>query len=120
MRPRHGVIPACGNARCAWGSSYPPHPPRPYSHTVFFAAYRGSVENKKGAAKTGISALIQPLAVTAIPALAYAAYTRATPPPAVRFGLYSCVLLHLYDRCIHPKGLMTENMPMARLNRRVW
>lgn len=102
------------------------HPPPlhfrapPLSHTAFFAAYRGSIENKVGASKTGLAALAQPLAVTALPTLAYAAYTRAVPHQALRMGLYSCVLLHLYDRCIHPKGLMTENMPMARLNRRVW
>jgi hypothetical protein len=42
------------------------------------------------------------------------------PPQALRFGVYSAVLLHIYDRVIHPKGVMTENMPVARLNRRVW
>jgi hypothetical protein len=78
------------------------------------------VENQKGAYKTGLAALVQPLAVTALPTLAMAAYYRGMPPQAMRFGLASCVLLHLYDRVIHPKGLMTEVMPMARLNRRVW
>lgn len=87
---------------------------------MFFSVYRGSVENQKGAFKTGALALVQPLVVTAIPTLAYAAYTRAMPSQALRFGLYSCVLLHLYDRVLHPKGLNTELMPMARLNRRVW
>ncbi len=93
-------------------------PPR--SHTIFFSVYRGSVENQKGASKTGLLALVQPLVVTAIPTVAYAAYTRSMPAQALRFGLYSCILLHLYDRVIHPKGIMTEVMPMARLHRRVY
>ena len=102
--------------------SAPPPPllpaPSPHnSHTIFFSVYRGSIENQKGAAKTGLLALAQPLLVTAIPTVAYAAYYRGMPPQAMRFGLLSCVLLHLYDRVIHPKGLMTEVMPMARLNR---
>ena len=64
--------------------------------------------------------MLQPLALVALPSAGYAIAYRTTPPPALRFGVISCALLHVYDRCIHPKGLMTEHMPMARLNRRVW
>jgi hypothetical protein len=64
--------------------------------------------------------MAQPLALVALPSVAYAAYYRAMPPAALRFGVVSCMLLHAYDRCIHPKGVMTEHMPLARLNRRVW
>ena len=96
----------------------PPSPSR--SHCVVFSVYRGSIENQKGAAKTGLAALAQPLALVALPSVAYAAYYRAMPPAALRFGVISAALLHVYDRCIHPKGLMTEHMPLARMNRRVW
>jgi hypothetical protein len=83
--------------------------------------YRGSIENKPGATKLGFAAMVQPLLVTAVPTIGYMAYTRSIKPPtAALFGLYSCVLLHAYDRFLHPKGINTEVMPMARLNRRVW
>ena len=98
-----------------------PHAPTPPpSHCVVFSVYRGTIENKAGAAKTGVVAGVQPLALVALPTVAYAAYYRAMPPAALRFGVVSAALLHAYDRCIHPKGLMTEHMPLARLNRRVW
>ncbi len=42
------------------------------------------------------------------------------PPQVMRMSLYSCVLLHVYDRVWHPKGLNLENMPLAHSNRRVW
>ena len=68
----------------------------------------------------GIPAMIQPLVVTAIPTAAYAAYTRALPPQFLRVSLYGCVLLHIFDRVWHPKGMMTENMPTTHMNRRVF
>ena len=85
------------------------------SHTAFFAAYRGN-----GGDTIGWTGMIAPLAVTAVPTIAYSAYTRAAPPAFLSMSLASCVLLHAYDRVWHPKGLHTENMPLARLNRRVF
>ena len=85
------------------------------SHTAFFAAYRGN-----GGDTIGWTGMIAPLAVTAVPTIAYSAYTRAAPPAFLSMSLASCVLLHAYDRVWHPRGLHTENMPLARLNRRVF
>ena len=73
-----------------------------------------------GAFKAGLASLVQPLIVTSIPTIAYAAYTRSMPPEVLRFSIISVALLHVYDRMIHPHGVQTENMPMARLNRRIW
>lgn len=89
-------------------------------HTAVFAAYRGSLEQAPGRTNTGILAGVQPLLVVALPSVAYGAYYRAIPPQALRFGVISAALLHLYDRCWHPKGLTVDNMPTARLARRVW
>lgn len=85
------------------------------SHNILFTAVRGN-----GQETIGLTGLIKPLLITAVPTLGYAAYTRAMPPPVLRLSLYSCVLLHAYDRIWHPKGLTVENMPMAHLNRRVY
>ena len=90
------------------------HSPRP-SHTAFFAAYRGN-----GGDTAGLGGMVQPLLVTSLPTIAYSAYTRAAPPAFLGLSLVSCVLLHTYDRVWHPKGLHTENAPLARLNRRVF
>ena len=68
----------------------------------------------------GVSGMVKPLAVVSIPTLAYAAYYRAVPPQALRFGVYSCVLLHLYDRVWKPHGIAEENLPTAKMQRRVW
>lgn len=85
------------------------------AHTAFFAAYRGT-----GGETIGWGGMVQPLLVTALPTAGYAAYTRAAPPAFLSLSLASCVLLHAYDRVWHPRGLNTENMPLARMNRRVF
>ncbi len=92
----------------------------PRRTTAVFAAYRGSLEQTPGRSNTGLFAGLQPLLLVATPTVAYGAYYRTMPPAALRFGVVSAALLHLYDRCWHPKGLMTEAMPIATLNRRVW
>lgn len=89
-------------------------------HSAFFTAYRGNLEQTVGRTNTGILAGVQPLLVVALPSVAYGAYYRALPPQALRFGVVSAALLHLYDRCWHPKGLMVDTMPTAKLTRRVW
>jgi hypothetical protein len=84
------------------------------SHTVAFTLVRGNGDTR------GLTGLAKPLAIVSIPTLAYAAYYRALPPQALRFGLYSCVLLHVYDRILKPHGIMEENMPTTKMHRRVW
>ncbi len=85
------------------------------AHTAFFAVYRGN-----GGETAGWGGMVQPLLVTSLPTVGYAAYTRALPPPFLSYSLVSCVLLHAYDRVWHPKGLHTENMPTVKMNRRVF
>ncbi len=92
-----------------------PRPSLLRSHTAFFTAYRGD-----GAETIGLTGLLKPLAVTALPTAAYAAYTRAAPPPVLRLSILSVVLLHTYDRIWQPKGITLENMPTAHMNRRVF
>ena len=83
--------------------------------------YRGSLErDPKNTNKLGLKALAQPLLVTALPTLGYAAYTRAPPPTVLATSLIGCALLHAYDRVWHPKGLHTDNMPTVKMNRRVF
>jgi len=85
------------------------------AHTAFFAAYRGN-----GGETAGWGGMVQPLLVTSLPTVGYAAYTRAMPPAFLSYSLVSCVLLHGYDRVWHPKGLHTDVMPTVRGNRRVF
>ena len=84
--------------------------------------YRGSLErDPKNTNKLGLKALAQPLLVTALPTLGYAAYTRAPPPTVLATSLIGCALLHAYDRVLHPKGEYTEHMAGGAKNlRRVW
>ena len=62
--------------------------------------------------------LVQPLAIVSLPTIGYAAYLRAAPPSALPLGIASCALLHAFDRILKPRGLMQDNMPTTRLNRR--
>ncbi|RYG47347.1 hypothetical protein EON67_08670 [archaeon] len=84
------------------------------STTAAYTLVRGTGDTR------GVSGMIKPLAIVGLPAAAYAAYYRSMPPQAVRFGLYSCVLLHVYDRIWKPHGAMMENMPTTKLHRRIW
>ena len=77
-----------------------------------FTVIRGTGDTR------GLVGLVQPLAIVSLPTIGYAAYTRAMPPPALTFGLASCVFLHAFDRILKPRGLMQENMPTTHLHRR--
>ena len=54
------------------------------AHTAFFAAYRGN-----GGETAGWGGMLAPLAVTSLPTIGYAAYTRAAPPPFLAYSLVS-------------------------------
>lgn len=113
--------PACAFARRDRRCSHRRRVPRflsitssPCSTTTLFSVVRGN-----DGSTIGITGGIKPLLIASVPAIGYAAYTRAMPPQALIFGVYSAGLLHLYDRVWHPKGMMLEHMPIAHVNRRV-
>ena len=60
------------------------------------------------------SAYAKATGIVALPTVAYAAAYRASPPAALRFGLYGTVLLHVFDRVFKPKQPFVEYMGMAR------
>ena len=103
-------------------TGFTPAAPLARRHTMFFTLYRGSLErDSKNTNKLGIRAMVQPLLVTAIPTLGYAAYLRAPPPTMFTTSLIGCALLHTYDRIIHPKAEYSEHMAGGAKNlRRVW
>lgn len=68
----------------------------------------------------GLYPMVMPLAIVAAPTIAYTAYYRAQPPQALRFGVASCVVLHLYDRVWKPTGILESEMPTTRLHRQIW
>ena len=49
-----------------------------------------------------------------MPTIGLAAAYRATPPAAVRFGLYSTFLLHAYDRVYKLRYPSAEHMTVNR------
>ncbi len=82
---------------------------------MLFTTVRGNGEDS-----IGVTGMVKPLLITALPTAAFVAYKRAAPPQALLTSLYACVLLHAYDRIWHPKGITIENMPTAHMNRRVF
>ena len=86
-----------------------PPPPR---HTIAFTLLRDSFEQSSGLGS--FSSWLKATAIISVPAVGLAVYTRASPPAAVRFGVYSTVLLHLYDRVMKPKYPFGEHMEGTR------
>jgi hypothetical protein len=69
---------------------------------------RDSFESKEGAGSFG--AWFKATALTAVPTVAYAVAYKAPPPAAVRFGLFSTVLLHSYDRLLKLRYPFMDHM----------
>lgn len=92
-----------------------PTPALACSHTIAFTLIRGSGDTR------GLTGAVVPLGIVALPSLAYAAYYRAVPPQALRFGVYSAALLHVYDRILKTShGISYDNLPTTHLHRRVF
>lgn len=60
------------------------------------------------------SAYLKATGIVALPTVGMAVAQKASPPAALRFGLYGTVLLHVYDRVYKPKTPFVEYMGMSR------
>ena len=79
---------------------------------VAFNLLRDSFERSDGFGS--VNAYLKATAVVALPTVGYAAMYRSSPPAALRFGLYSTVLLQMYDRVYKPRQPFFEHMPLNR------
>jgi hypothetical protein len=77
-----------------------------------FVLARDSFERTSGFGSW--SAYLKATGLVALPAAGIVAAKRASPPAALRFGLYGTVLLHMYDRVYKPTTPFVEHMGMAR------
>lgn len=60
------------------------------------------------------SAFAKAAGIVALPTVGMAVAQKASPPAALRFGVYGSVLLHVYDRLYKPSTPYLEHMPMSR------
>lgn len=79
---------------------------------VVFVMARDSFEQSSGYGSA--SAWLKATGLVALPTVGFVAAKRASPPAALRFGLYGTVLLHVYDRVYKPGAPFLEHMPLSR------
>ena len=79
---------------------------------VVFVMARDSFEKSSGYGSW--VAWAKATGLVALPTAGFIAAKRASPPAALRFGLYGTLLLHIYDRVYKPSFPFVEHMPMSR------